>query len=114
MNFALIALKYWKYGVMIALAVLLAITYNKWQRTREEVGVQKRIVVERNTENLGLRNQLTEANNKINSTAKKGAVSYGQCQDLVANDAAKNFDTGVAFGRATCPAITPLPPASSH
>lgn len=95
-------------GVAILLG-LCVLFYANWQRAREDVGSWKTAYDGKETEVKGLRNQLTEANNKINSTAKAGAVSYGQCQDLAANDASKNFDMGVAFGRATCPAATSSP-----
>jgi hypothetical protein len=94
----------WKYLAMAALAAAAALFFANWQGAREEVGVWKTKEATQAAYSAGLRNQLAEANAKINDTAKAGAVSYGHCQDLVANDASKNFDLGVTFGRATCPA----------
>ena len=97
-------IKFWPYIAMAALAATAALFFANWQGAREEVGVWKAKAGTQAAYSAGLRNQLAEANAKINDTAKAGAVSYGHCQDLVANDASKNFDLGVTFGRATCPA----------
>lgn len=96
------------FGPYVAIAFLLGLCvlfYSNWQGAREEVGAIKVKLAAQATYSAGLTNQLAEANAKIKSTAKEGAVSYGHCQDLVANDASKNFDLGVTFGRATCPAV---------
>lgn len=105
-----LALKNWQYiglalaGLAIAsLSWLLVSSYKSNGKLQEKLSVQA-------TYSAGLKSQLDEANNKIKSTAQAGAVSYGHCQDLVANDATRNFDLGVTFGRATCPAtISPAP-----
>lgn len=103
-------------GPYVAIALLIAASalfYSNWQGAREDVGEWKTKAATQATYSAGLKSQLAEANAKISDTAKAGAVSYGHCQDLVANDASKNFDLGVTFGRATCPA-TPSSPAPSR
>lgn len=97
-----------------AIPVVLALLFfGLWQSAREDVGKWRERHATQATYSAGLKSQLAEANAKIKATAKAGAVSYGQCQDLAANDASKNFDLGVTFGRATCPAL-PSSPAPSH
>ena len=89
-----------------------ALLFAQWQGAREDVGEWKQKHTTQVTYSAGLTNQLDEANAKIKATAKAGAISYGHCQDLAANDASKNFDLGVTFGRATCPALPPSSPPS--
>jgi len=94
------------FGPYVAIAILLGLSvlfFNNWQTAREDVGAWKNKHATQVTYAAGLKVQLAEANAKINKTAEAGSVSYGHCQDLVANDAAKNFDNGVTFGKATCP-----------
>lgn len=105
----------WAGGLLVAAALVFC--FIMWQNAREEVGELKTKLDYQTTYSAGLKNQLAEANTKINSTAKAGAVSYGHCQDLVANDAGRNFDLGVTFGRASCPVISssavPLSPSQA-
>lgn len=103
------------FGPYIAIAVLvglLAMTNSRLTKAREEVGVWKQKHATQVTYAAGLNAQLREANDRIKATAKAGSISYGHCQDLVANDAAKNFDLGVTFGKATC--ATPSSTAPSR
>lgn len=102
----------WAGIAIAALAGLASLFFANWQGAREEVGEWKAKHDTQAVYSAGLRTQLDEANAKINKTAKAGAVSYGHCQDLVANDTSKNFDLGVTFGRATCPALPSSSPPS--
>lgn len=104
-------LKLWREGLILIALALCALFYYNWQNAREDVGEWRQKYNTQVTYSRGLENQLAEANEKIKSTAKAGSISYGHCQDLVANDASRNFDLGVTFGRATCPAISSPQPA---
>jgi hypothetical protein len=102
-----------KVAIPVLVVIALGFCFIQWQNARQEVGEWKAKYQTQTTYAAGLTNQLADANKKINSTAHEGAVSYGHCQDLVANDAAKNFDIGVTFGRATCPASSVSPAVSA-
>jgi len=100
------AIKYWYLIAIIILTVALTVTGYALADSYKSNGKLQEKLKAQTTYSGGLLNQLEECNKKVTSTAQEGAVSYGRCQDLVMNDATKNFDLGVTFGRATCPSVS--------
>lgn len=87
----------------IAIAAALAIFFwNNWQNEVKKTGDLNRQLVTCTDMNSNLNKQIKEENAKTKSTATSGAVSYGQCQDIMKSNATVSFDKGVLFGRATC------------
>lgn len=92
----------WKTAAIGILAALALLFFGFWQSAREDVGEWKAKYETEERTKKAFKFQLDEANARIGATAKDGAKSYGQCQDLAATSSAKAFDKGVLFGRATC------------
>lgn len=96
-------------GEIVAALAIAALSYLLVTSYKSNGELQARLSAQTQY-SAGLKSQLDEANAKINSTAKAGAISYGQCQDVISNNATQSFDLGVTFGRSTCPA--PSSPSS--
>lgn len=92
-------IRFWP-AIFIGLAVL---NFALWQGQVKGNGKLQERLTYQTSYSAGLKNQLDEANAKIKATARQGAIAYGQCQDVIMNDATQSFDRGVTFGRATCP-----------
>lgn len=100
------AIKYWYLIAIVVLLTAVTVTGYALADSYKSNGKLQEKLKAQTTYSGGLLNQLEECNKRVTSTAQEGAVSYGRCQDLAMNDATKNFDLGVTFGRATCPKPT--------